>query len=250
YHAFVSMESKRINAGKYNGEPKRKVNEMAEEISEAWKLLSKEERKNITKDVLGDLRERRANREIGRHNPGAVAAQDSFLTGERVRETLERLNVRTGDEALLIITSGSVERSHRPYVATTSKRVDDFCIEVLKLIPHDVGVKMDGFMVTGIEGVARTHAQVLLKMKHSISELIARKLQEIAGSTKAVRMNYTNFPDRITKRYGIIVRNWPLEEFVNPGSIGTKAALDTLWNAWNSNTAHFYRMSNQEFQQW
>jgi len=62
--------------------------------------------------------------------------------------------MRTGDEALLIITSGSLERAHRPYVVTTGPRVDSFCAEVLKLIPDDVGAKMDGFMVAGIEGVA------------------------------------------------------------------------------------------------
>ena len=84
----------------------------------------------------------------------------------------------TGDEALLIITSGSVEHSHRPYIATTSRHVDNFCSEVLKLIPDDVGAKMDGFMVTRIEGVARTHVQVLLQMKHAVSQLILQKLCE------------------------------------------------------------------------
>lgn len=86
--------------------------------------------------------------------------------------------MRTGDEALLVITNGSLDRAHKPYVFTTGPRVDNFCNTVLKLIPDDLGAKMDGFMVTGIEGVARTHVQRLLEMKKNVSELIAQKLHE------------------------------------------------------------------------
>ena len=213
YHAFVSMQSKIMNAGEYRcilkylfliapptetpeGEPKKKVNELSKEISKKWKAMSDEEKNSLTKDILVELRECRENKEVGEHKPGAVAAQDSFMTGERVQDTvrvafysssavlltsswkLKRLNMRTGDEALLIITSGSLERAHRPYVVTTGPRVDSFCTEVLKLIPDDIGAKMDGFMVTGIEGVARTHAQMLLDMKKTVSQLILQKLRE------------------------------------------------------------------------
>lgn len=86
--------------------------------------------------------------------------------------------MRTGDEALLVITNGSLERAHKPYIFTTGPRVDNFCTSVLKLIPNDLGAKMDGFMVTGIEGVARSHIQKLLEMKKNISELITQKLRE------------------------------------------------------------------------
>ncbi|KAE9387171.1 hypothetical protein BT96DRAFT_1005378 [Gymnopus androsaceus JB14] len=226
YHAFVSLQARRMNAELPEGEPKQKVNELSKKISLLWKEMSKEERIDATKDTLVDLRERRENKEVGEHKPGAVAAQDSFLTGERIKETLECLNMRTGDEALLIIT-------------------------MLKLIPDDVAAKMDGFMVTGIEGVARSHAQpLLLQLKSNVSKLITRKLQECAGNVKISRMYYRNFAERVTKRYGIVVKNWPLGEFANPSSISTMAAAQTLWNAWDSNTAHFYRMSNDEYVQW
>ncbi|KAE9392163.1 hypothetical protein BT96DRAFT_778287, partial [Gymnopus androsaceus JB14] len=232
------------------GEPKKKVNELSKEISKKWKAMSDEEKNSLTKDVLVELRERRENKEVGEHKPGAVAAQDSFMTGERVQDTLKRLNMRTGDEALLIITSGSLERAHRPYVVTTGPRVDSFCTEVLKLIPDDIGAKMDGFMVTGIEGVARTHAQMLLDMKKTVSQLILQKLQCAGSKTKISRMYYSGFTEQITKRYGIVLRNWPLEEFKNPSSVSTRAGIETLFHSWNSDTTHFYRMTTQEFSDW
>lgn len=65
-----------------------KVHEMSSKIAEKWCKMSEEEKDSITKDALVELQERRLNKEIGEHKPGAVAAQDSFLTGERVQETV------------------------------------------------------------------------------------------------------------------------------------------------------------------
>lgn len=63
-------------------------------------------------------------------------------------------------------------------------------------------------------------------------------------------MCYAGFTERITKRYGIVVKNWPLERFENPSSISTGAAVETLLNSWISGTTYFYRMSTQEFKNW
>lgn len=65
-----------------------KVHEMSAEISRKWRNMSEEEKDNTTKDTLVELRERRLNKEVGEHKPEAVAAQDSFLTGERVQDTV------------------------------------------------------------------------------------------------------------------------------------------------------------------
>ena len=70
------------------GAPKQKINEMALKISKRWKIMSEDEKNNATKDALIELRERRENREVGEHKPGAAAAQDSFLTSERIQETV------------------------------------------------------------------------------------------------------------------------------------------------------------------
>lgn len=50
--------------------------------------MSDEEKVAATKDELPHLRDRRANREVGEHRIAATAAQDSFLTLERVQENV------------------------------------------------------------------------------------------------------------------------------------------------------------------
>src|SRR5271155_5771358 len=64
------------------------------------------------------------------------------------------------------------------------------------------------------------------------------------------RMFYTNFDDNITAKHGIIVKNWPLPLFCSPGDIRTVTELNVLYNAWNSGTAHFYKLTTSEAADW
>jgi len=111
YNAFVSLECKRLNAGKLTcatvfvllilklsteipeGQPRQKVNELAKKIGAKWSAMSDEEKIAATTEELAHLRERRANREVGEHRVAATAAQDSFLTLERVQENVSCLSV-------------------------------------------------------------------------------------------------------------------------------------------------------------
>lgn len=63
-------------------------------------------------------------------------------------------------------------------------------------------------------------------------------------------MCYSGFAERITVRYGIVVVNWPLAKFVNPSSVSTKTEAEILWNAWETDTARFYRMTGEEYKTW
>ena len=85
--------------------------------------------------------------------------------------------MRTGDEHLLITTRGSNKVYHKPFVFASSNRVVEFFSNAYKEIPADMGYRMDAFMVSGVEGLARTHVQILAQMKKDIAGLIFRKLR-------------------------------------------------------------------------
>jgi len=93
-------------------------------------------------------------------------------------DQLRRLTMRTGDEHLLITTRGSNKVFHKPFVFASSNRVVEFFSNAYKEIPVDMGYRMDAFMVSGIEGLARTQVQVLQQLKKDIGQLIFRKLRE------------------------------------------------------------------------
>ena len=59
-----------------------------------------------------------------------------------------------------------------------------------------------------------------------------------------------NFDNNITDRHGIIVKNWPLPVFCAPGDIRTVTELKILYNAWESGSTYFYRMTLAEATKW
>ncbi|KAE9386539.1 hypothetical protein BT96DRAFT_1005981 [Gymnopus androsaceus JB14] len=229
YSAFVSLECKRRNADVPEGQPRRKVHEMSKEIAAKWCEMSKEEKDAATKEELAHLHDCRANKEVGEHRVAATAAQDSFLTLERVQENLTRLTMRTGDEHLLITTRGSNKVFHKPFVFASSSCIVEFCSNAYKEVPTNMGYRMDAFMVSGVEGLARTQVQLLQQLRKDISQIILRKLRNV----KVGWMYYTSFAEHITVRYGIVVTE-----------------LELLWNTWETDTAHFYRMTSQEYEDW
>ena len=78
--------------------------------------------------------------------------------------------------------------------------------------------------------------------------LLTQGIERITG-TKG-RMFYTNFDDNITAKYGVIVKNWPLPVFRSPGDIRTVTELNVLYSAWDSGTAHFYKLTTAEAIEW
>lgn len=63
-------------------------------------------------------------------------------------------------------------------------------------------------------------------------------------------MYYKGFDTKITERYGVIIKNWPLNSFKTPSEITTRIELNLLLNAWKSGTTYFYKMSREEYDSW
>jgi hypothetical protein len=95
---------------------------------------------------------------------------------------LKRLTMRTGDEYLLIATRGNNKVFHKPYFFASSDRVTEFFSNAYKEDLVDTATRMDAFMVSGVEGLARTQVQVLMQRKKDIRNLIFRKLRKLAFS--------------------------------------------------------------------
>ncbi|KAJ3969834.1 hypothetical protein EV361DRAFT_951116 [Lentinula raphanica] len=251
YSAFTSAEMDSINSKIPQGQDKKKVHQMSATIAKKWAGMSKDEQVAASKDQLAVLRERRESKELGTwHNADISANHDTSMSVARIKEELTRLSSRTGDESLLIIVRGSITRFHQPESFTSSERAENFVTTVLKMTSVDLSLRMDAYMVLGIEGVARNQAQALLELKAKTSALILERLKEAAGKYSVKKMYYVNFEQHITRHYKISVKNWPLKEFKSPGSINTHADLTILLNAWTSGTAHFHKMTSQEYEEW
>lgn len=73
---------------------------------------------------------------------------------------------------------------------------------------------------------------------------------EVARPDMIKRIMYTNFDKHITDKYGIVCENWPLERFCAPADLYSRAELQVLYQAWDSDTTTFRRLSPAELEAW
>jgi hypothetical protein len=67
---------------------------------------------------------------------------------------------------------------------------------------------------------------------------------------KVRKMFYQNFDDNITTKYGVVLRNWPLQKFCSPSDIGSRNEVRVLYQAWESGTTYFQKMTEEEYNEW
>ena len=68
--------------------------------------------------------------------------------------------------------------------------------------------------------------------------------------TNTLQMQYNRFDDLITHKYGIVVKNWPLNQFCNPSAVATWIELELLLNSWESGATRFQQLSKDEMHGW
>ncbi|KAF8066019.1 hypothetical protein FPV67DRAFT_1418617 [Lyophyllum atratum] len=224
WNAYVSLEVKRMNSELPEGVPKKKVHELISGIAATWKTLSDAEKTAYTQEKLTELHDTREMRDLASHNVPISAFHDTRVTLDALDDEIRRLHARTGVEVALIAVRSLKEHYNRPHVVTTSDRVADFFELTRKENVYDLGLRMEAYMLSGV--------------------------QESAAKGEVTRMYYHNFDSKITLKHGLILKNWPLKTFCSPSDVSSRVELSVLLNAWKSDTAHFHRMSQDEYDAW
>lgn len=73
--------------------------------------------------------------------------------------------------------------------------------------------------------------------------------ESVAGAV-ITRMEYDRFDELITAKYCVVVRNWPLKKFCNPGNVTTRIELELLYRSWESGTTFFEQLSREAMRAW
>ncbi|KAG2344253.1 hypothetical protein BDR05DRAFT_882795, partial [Suillus weaverae] len=191
----------------------------AAEISACWKGMTKEEREAATEDVMIELVEQHENKALTPHNVPLNSFQD-----------LMKLHACTGTEILLIAVCANIDHFNQPHIFQTAHTVNFFDSSIRTSV-GDVAIHLEGFCISGIKGLAKTHIQDLLELKKKCQTLIMQKCQEAAAPFKVSRMYYQNFDRNIMQKYHLVLDNWPLSKFIAPGNINSLTELWTLYNA-------------------
>ncbi|KAG6858662.1 hypothetical protein C0995_014905, partial [Termitomyces sp. Mi166 len=80
WNAYVSMETQQMNAELPPGVPKKKVHDFIADIAAKWKLLSNEEKIQLTEERLTTLHNTREMRDLASHNVSISVYHDTHNT--------------------------------------------------------------------------------------------------------------------------------------------------------------------------
>ncbi|PPR04389.1 hypothetical protein CVT24_013218 [Panaeolus cyanescens] len=250
WSAFVSKEVRRRNdeAEQEEGGKRLKSSNLSKELSERWAAMSAEERTAATADYIEEYERQRELATVGKHNVNLRAFHDTKRNCEQIQANCTALHARTGIQIFFIAVRSELENFNKPFFFATSSRIEDFFNTVLNTNIADMSLRMEAYMISGVEGVTKSYAQNLVRFKSEIARLIHAKLNEAAGYI-VPKMTYVNFASRMTLTHRIIVEGWPLSKFCNPSEIGSRADLELLYQSLQNNTTRFKRLDDGEYEE-
>ncbi|KAG2093705.1 uncharacterized protein F5147DRAFT_747876 [Suillus discolor] len=219
------------------------------DIAEKWNAMSQQEKIDATEGLMEDLEDHCNNKALASHNVPINAFHDICATLDSVTQTLATLSARTGCHTALITVRGDLDHYNHPYVNLSDDRVGDFFQLALKETPSNFATRLEGYCTSGVTGVVSNYKQSFLQLKSNTSALILQKLRE-AAQVPVSRMYYVNFDENITAQHDVVLDNWPLKKFANPGDIGSMVEVKIVYNAFRTGVTKFRKLTAAEWEDW
>ncbi|KAG2135172.1 hypothetical protein DEU56DRAFT_738142 [Suillus clintonianus] len=239
WNGFIKAKLREENEDRERGDRIKLTQFIAEnkdELLEAYSCLTFAQKRAYNAEVLQARTEKshvaRANPKAKRHDINAT-----FTTMDReVSPGLwMALCARTGTEGFYVGVRGNIEDLSEPKIFFTPK-AEKFVKEVLHVEPRHLGLKLEAFVVTGLdENTIITRQRPLNKLISDCRTIIQEELESIAlekNIKKAVKMNYVNYERNIVEHCGVALVGWPLPGPVcNPSKVGGRAEVQKLLDA-------------------
>ena len=91
---------------------------------------------------------------------------------------LTAISERTGTQSILISVRSSSEQYNAPFLFYTDKRLADFFALTTTTTAADIAVRLDAFLLSGVDGVVPNYAQHIVNLKKQAASLIFSKCRE------------------------------------------------------------------------
>ncbi|KAF9521576.1 hypothetical protein CPB83DRAFT_750655, partial [Crepidotus variabilis] len=245
--AYVRSEVTRINKDLPVGN-KKKIHEVALQAAKAWQTLTREEQVTITEPLLKDIEELREMKKLSVHNVPMASFNDATTTLLHLEDEIRSLHARTGTEVLLVAVRGDIDDYLHPLTIFSSERCPNFFRVACNMELTRFALRLESYLLSGIDGVAKNYVQETIQMKSEVATLIATRLEAAAGCK--VRISYQDFDRAITLKHCVVLEGWPLDKFCSPSDIPTRNDIVILREAFLSGTACFRRLSTTEYEEW
>ncbi|KAG1723985.1 uncharacterized protein EDB91DRAFT_1240016 [Suillus paluster] len=195
WNTFVRVKHMEANEGCERGDRinlTKFIAENRDELVREHSQLTPAEKQALNAEVV-EARQRKS--QAARTNPKATR-HDMNVTFMSMDHEWMALCARMGAEGFYMAVCGSIKDLSEPKIFFTQK-AEKFVQDVLKVEPHHLGLKLESFIVSGLnEHMITTRPPPLNKLVSDCHTLIQEELEAIALENNIkgkVEMNYTNY---------------------------------------------------------
>ncbi|KAI0669493.1 hypothetical protein C8Q78DRAFT_992614 [Trametes maxima] len=203
-------------------------------ILESWSAMSDAEKDVATCNLIKELDERKEMKFLSIQNISIAALHDTHATLNSSFKDFRRLFVRTRTETVVIAVRSEPDHLMVPMTFATSGCILNFLQLSLNLSLEEIAHRLEAYLLSRVPG----HLDANPPPPGETTKIEIKK------------MYYTNFGSHITKKYGVVIDNWPLKMFVAPSKMHSRTELDILYNAFSSDVTHFQKLTHSEWEQW
>ncbi|KAL0571458.1 hypothetical protein V5O48_010510 [Marasmius crinis-equi] len=173
---------------------------------------------------------------------------------DTVMTAMQGLKTHCGIEFVGLLVKNRPEPFMNPKWLATDGRIHDYLSLILRgWDPTYIGKKVEAFAVAGCDAtkIFKSQKDQAEALKRNLVRIVQDGLDQACGTENQV-MQYERFDTTITMRYNVIVEGWLRGiPFQKPSAFGgALEPLIKLRNAWQSGEAHFWKLSDDEFQTW
>ncbi|KAG1742346.1 uncharacterized protein EDB91DRAFT_1081512 [Suillus paluster] len=105
-----------------------------------------------------------------------------------------------------------------------TQKAEKFVKDILNLEPHHLGLKLESFVVSGLDSIA---------LENNIKS--------------SIKMNYTNYKQNIVEHCSFALISWPLAGPVqSPSKVGGRSGVENLLRALHEGSCHWVKLTDQE----
>ncbi|KAG6379039.1 hypothetical protein JVT61DRAFT_11468 [Boletus reticuloceps] len=228
WNAFLKAKISKTTPGRDQGERVHLTEYVAKkknELLEGYKKHTADEQQVFIDDIQAA---RNAETPIVRADPKAISNTVSAAFATMDCEWTS-LCAKTSLKGFYVAVHGSVEDLSAPQMSFTTK-AETFTKKVLDIEPHHLALKLESWVVSGINELDFILTEKRIKQK--------------------VQMNYNNYKQRIVERYGIALMGWPLDGHVkNPGKLH-RADLEKVIDALQKEKCRLVKLSKSALAAW
>ncbi|KAF8330272.1 hypothetical protein F5887DRAFT_1081863 [Amanita rubescens] len=200
--------------------------------------------------VVDEYTKAKVTKAKGCHASARSMINDVISTMGTVENELEKLNSRSGVEAMVFVTRSTTGLPLRSRSYNTPG-IAGFMETTMKIDQTDFLGKMEGFSLQGLKGAAKNHQQRVSELRSQIRQSINVKLQEITGNP-AARMEWKFYFRNVVQRYSVKIDGWPvhLVRFQNLSEVSSAYdSLKTLLDNWSTGKTCWRELSEEELEE-